>query len=196
MNLRKLFVFSVMALFATSAFSGEKNHHKMKVEVITDDGTEPTYLVLDSDDLGFNLQDMQVGENQSIVDKEGRPVLISRNEKGFVFDIDGKQVEVPAFDGPHDGNHVVKKLAFAPDVDVDVQVIGDDLERHVVVARHAMMQEEGVMIMSGKEIDDATQQIIRDALQATGHENVTFADGFAGESHQVKVIKKVVELSD
>lgn len=196
MNLRQVLIFSVMALFATSAFSGEKNHHKMKVEVIADDGTEPTYLVLDSDDLGFNLQDMQVGENQSIVDKEGRPVLITRNEEGYVFDIDGKQIEVPGFDGAHDGNHRVKKLAIAPDADIDVHVIREDVERHRALESHALLEKEGVMIMSGKEIDAATQQVIRDALQAAGHESVHFAEGFGGEMHQVKVIKKVVEVSD
>ena len=195
MNVKQLIVFSVMALFATAAFSGEKTHHKLKVEVIADDGDEPTYLVLDSEELGFDLQDMQVGENQSIVDKEGRPVLITRNEDGFVFDIDGKQIALPAFDGPHDGNHRIITHDFAPDTDVDVHVISGDVGGHRALAPHPMM-EEGVMIVSGKEIDAATQQVIRDALQASGHETVHFADGAEGGPHQVKVIRKVVEISE
>ena len=165
MNLKQVVAFSVMALFTTAAFSGDIDHHKIEVKVIADDGNGPTHLILDSEELGFNLDDMQVGENQSIVDEEGRPILISRTEDGFVFDVDGRKIEMPAFDEQGEG-------------------------------RHAMMAKEGVMIVSGKEIDAATQQVIRDALQSAGHETVHFAGGHGGGPHQVKIIKKVVEVSE
>jgi len=50
----------------------EPQINKMKIKVIADDGDGETYLTLDSDDLGFNLHDMAVGENRSIANKEGR----------------------------------------------------------------------------------------------------------------------------
>ena len=194
MNFKQSLAFLVMLLFTTAAFSGDKNHHKMEIKVISDDGDGQTRLVLDSDELGFNLHDMQVGENQSIVDKDGRPVLITRTEDGFTFDVDGKSIEMPAFNGPHERNGWVSEVA--PNSEVDVRVIRGGPGRHHGMAPHAMMETEGVMIISAKDIDAATQQVIRDALRAAGHESVNFAGGFGRELHEVQVVKKVVEVSD
>jgi hypothetical protein len=50
------------------------------------------------------------------------------------------------------------------------------------------------MIFSGKTIDEATQQIIRTALESAGHDNVHFAGGDDGGPHRVHVVKKFVEV--
>lgn len=102
MTFKQFAVFVVMGLFATTVWSGEESHQKIEIKVISDDGGDRTHLVLDSDELGFNLHDMQLGENQSVVDKEGRAVLITRTEDGFTFEVDGKTIEMPAFDGLHE----------------------------------------------------------------------------------------------
>ncbi len=201
MKFKQFAVFVVIGLFATTVWSGEESHQKIEVKVISDDGGDMTRLVLDSDELGFNLHDMQVGENQSVVDKEGRAVLITRTEGGFSFEVDGKTIDMPAFDGLHEKNVWVSKGEFAPDVDVDVRVMHEGVMHkgigmHPGMAPHVMMEDEGVMIISGKEIDEATQRVIRTALESAGHESVHFVGGGEGGPHQVRVIQKVVEVSD
>jgi len=93
-------------------------------------------------------------------------------------------IDMPAFD------------EFAPDVYVDVRVMHKGMGMHAGMAPHAMMEDEGVMIISGKEIDAATQQVIRTALESAGHDSVHFAGGGEGGLHQVRIIEKVVEVTD
>lgn len=186
MTIKQIAALAATLLFATAALAGENEHTKVEIKVISDDGDGNTHLVLDSDEMGFNLHDMQVGENQSIVDKEGRPVLITRNEDGFEFQVDGKTIDMLDIAAPH-ANAVFED-------DVDVHVIRNHIGKPP--APHAMGGMDGVMIISGEEIDEATQQIIRTALESAGHESVRFADGHGGGPHQVKVVSKVIEVSD
>lgn len=183
MTIKQIAVFTATLLFATAAIAGEDHHAKVEIKVISDDGDGNTHLVLDSDEMDFNLHDMQVGENQSVIDKEGRAVLITRTEDGFAFEVDGKTIDMPDITAP-DANAT----------DVDVHVIRNHIGKPP--APHAMTDMDGVMIISGKEIDDATQQVIRIALESAGHESVHFAGGHGGGPHQVKVVSKVIEVSD
>ena len=187
MNLKETAVLIAVGLFATAAYSGEQLHHNVEVIVVGADNDGETRLELNSEDLGFDLHGMQIGENQSIVDKEGRAVLITRTEEGYTFEVDGKTIEMPAFDDldganvwVSDGDHTAN---------IDVRVMHDRMSSE-------SMGMEGVMIFSGKEIDAATQQVIRSALEAAGHSDVSFAGGDEGGPHQVHVIKKVVEVTE
>lgn len=197
MNAKQTATLLATFLFATAAYAGEKEHRKMEIKVIADDGEGETHLTLDSDDLGFDLEEMQVGENRSITDKDGRPVLITRTDDGYSFDVDGTTIDMPAFGmhgkhgkhGKHgDRNVWVSKSGMAPHDDIDVHVMHDG------AAPKVMMGGEGVVIFSGKEIDDATQQVIRTALESAGHEKVHFAGGDGDAPHGVKIVKKVVEV--
>ncbi len=192
MNFKQLAVLVVIGLFATTVWSGEEKHHKVEIKVISDGGDGETHLVLDSEDLGFNLHDMQVGENQSVVDKDGRAVLVTRNEAGFTFEVDGKTVDMPALDGSHEKNVWISKSDGAPDVDIEIRSLAGGMGKHHGMA---VFDEEGVMIISGKEIDEATQQVIRTALESAGHESVHFSGGHDGGRHRVHVVKKVVEVT-
>jgi hypothetical protein len=194
MTIKQITAFTATLLFATVVFAGEDHHAKVEIKVISDDGDGNTHLVLDSDDMNFNLHDMQIGENQSIVDKEGRAVLITRKEDGFEFQVDGKTIDMPDFTAPDASGVVVGDFEFATEADVDVRVIRNHTGGPS--APHAMAGMDGVMIISGKEIDEGTQQIIRTALKSAGHESVNFADGHGGGLHQVKVVSKVIEVSD
>ncbi len=169
MKFKQVAVFMAAILFAATAYSGDEGHHKMEIKVVVDGGDGETRIVIDSDDLGFDLHDMQIGENHSIVDKEGRSILVTRVEDGLTFEVDGKTIEMPLFGG-HDGIHV----GMTADA----------------------MAMDGVMIFSGKEIDEATQQVIRVALESAGHENVRFAGGDDGGPHHVRVIKKLHEIRE
>ncbi len=175
-------------LFAAVAYAGDKENHKMEIKIVADDGDGETHLTLDSDDLGFNLHDMQVGENRSIVDKQGRSILVTRGEGSFSFDVDGKTIDMPAPKGHEEHLVWVSEGDHMKDIDVDVHVMHDG------AAPDGMVDGEAVMIFSGKEIDEATQQVIRIALESAGHENIHFAGGGEGGPGGLHVIKKVVEV--
>jgi hypothetical protein len=194
MKVKQIATMLATVLFAAMAFAGDQEHQKIEIKVISDDGDGATHLSLDSDDLGFNLHDLQVGENRSITDKEGRPILITRTDDGFSFDIDGKTIDMPAFDGAHEsGNVWIMKGGHGDDVNVNV-LHEDTSGDHTMVMDTSF--PEGVMIISEKEIDDSTQQVIRTALESAGHESVNFAGGHGGSGpHGVHVIKKhIVEV--
>lgn len=122
-------VISLLAasVLASAAFAGEEVHTKMKMIVVDGDDADQTQIELDSDELGFDLHDMQVGENQAIVDAQGRNILVTREEDGFSLDVDGKTIKLPAFDGSHDRVWVEK---FGDGEDVDIHVIHDESHEH------------------------------------------------------------------
>ena len=186
MNAKQTATVVATILLATAAHAGEKEHHKMEIRVIADDGGDATHLTLDSDDLDFDLHDMQVGENRSIIDKDGRSILVTRGEESFNFNIDGKTIEMPVFEGHGDGSVWVSKVDQVEDINVHVM--------HDGMASNVMVNDESVMIFSGKKIDEATQQLIRTALESAGHENVHFAGSDDGGPHGVHVVEKVVEV--
>jgi len=160
---------------------------RVQIEVISDDSDhEAVHIELDSDEIGFNLHDMQEGENRSIVDKDGRTILVTRNADGYSFDVDGKTIDMPLMVS---GRHGVVIADAEHGENVDVRVM-----RHSNVATPVHM--DGTMIMTGKPVDEATQQAIRSLLESAGHGNdVRFVDREGiHEEHQVHVIKKQVEI--
>jgi len=64
MNAKQTATLLATVLFATAAYSSENPHHNM-----------------------------QVGDNRSVVDKNGRSILVTRAEENFSFDIDGKTID-------------------------------------------------------------------------------------------------------
>ena len=86
MKLRKLTVVLASLGLASVALAGEEIKTRMAIALVDGDSHGEVRLELDSDDLGFNLHDMQEGENQSIVDKLGRTILVTREADGYRFD--------------------------------------------------------------------------------------------------------------
>ena len=115
------------SVLASAAFAGEEMHTKMKMIVVDGDADSEVRFELDSDELGFDLHDMQVGENQSVVDSQGRSVLVTREEDGFSFNVDGKIIKLPAVGAEHERVWVEK---FGDGEDVDVHVIHDATYEH------------------------------------------------------------------
>ncbi len=189
MKIRQIvFVGAVLGL-AAAAFAADEAKMKMSITVIDDSDDGEVRFELDSDELGFNLHEMQEGENRSIVDESGRTILITRNAGGFTFDVDGKTIEMPAFDGEHHG------AVWVGDED------GEDVEFHVMRNANFISADSmgGIMIMSGKPIDEATQQAIKSLLESSGHgSDVRFIDhaGPHGGPHGIKVIKKHIEVKN
>jgi len=172
------------------ALADEDVKRKMAIQIVDDSGDGEVRIELDSDDLGFDLHEMQEGEIRSIVDNQGRTILVSRNAESFTFDVEGKTFTLPVFDGAHHGAH--HGAAWVGDEhgeDVDVHVMHD---RKFVTAKGM----DGIMIMSGKPIDEATQQAIKALLESAGHgSEVHFIDhkGPHAGPHHVRVINKRVE---
>lgn len=192
MKIRSVVIlFASLGLIAT-AIAGEERRTQMVVAVASDEAGE-TRIELDGDSIGFDLHDMQVGENRSVVDKNGQPVLITREPDGFRLEFNGESVTIPEFDGASHGE-MHKAIAINGESDIDVRVIhGGHGE--------PMHAPGDVVILSGKPIDSATQQAIQSLLESAGHSSdVHFIDhDSAGASagngpHSVKVIKKRVEI--
>jgi len=149
--------------------AGDGTKMIMAIEVVGEDGANGTHFTINSDDLGFDLAEMQVGESRSIVDESGKSILITRGQNSFSVNIDGETIELPHFGGDeHGGLHVMS----------DVNVT-------------RMNEMSATMILSPKPIDDATQQAIRSLLESAGYgSDVDFIDHDGAEHGQV-VIKKV-----
>lgn len=181
-----------MALgLSTSAFAGEEM--QMKIAVVKDGGDGDVRIELDSDDIGFNLDELQEGESRSVVDKSGQSILITRTAEGYTFNVDGETIDMPMIGGDHDG---LVWIGEDGDTDVDFHV----MRKAKFIGEDRM---GGTMIMSAEPIDETTQQLIKSALESAGHEaEVHFAThemhhraGYSG-MHRVKVIEKLVEVKE
>lgn len=188
MHYRKILAVMAAIGLATSALAGDEKHMRMSIAVVDDATHEEVRVDLDDDTLGFRLEDMQVGENRAVVDKNGQNVLITREENGFKFDVDGKTIRTPLHHAPADG-------------DFDVVVMGAP---HPPSAHGTPMPPlppmapggTGTTIISGEPIDEATQQAIKGLLQSAGHEgDVRFIDRRAphGGRHEMRIVEKRVE---
>ena len=135
MNVAKV----VTSLVAIGLFGAAvaQDEARVEIEVKTDDGHgDGVHIALDGDDLGVNLHDMQEGENQAIVDDQGRTILVTREADGFRFDVDGKSIKMPLIDGDHESMMMIH-ADHAENVDVRivkdvVEVDGDHDGEHTV----------------------------------------------------------------
>lgn len=173
-------------VFANLAFAGPPRHEETKVVIVNDDGAGETRIELDSQAMGFDLHGMQVGENRSVVDKQGRNVLITREENGFRFDVDGESVTMPLLNESHGNTVWVRKSADGTD-DVDVHVVremhGGPRRMHDGPRRPM----KGTRIISEQPIDAATQAEIEALLESAGHSGeVRFIDR---STHDGKIVR-------
>jgi len=191
MKIGKILLLVAALGLATTAYSGEAT--QMKIVVVEDSGDGEVRIDLDSDDIGFNLDELQEGESRSIVDKSGQTILVTRKADGFSFEVDGKVIDMPMLDGDHD-----KRVWVDEDGDADVDF-------HVMRKAKFIGEDHmgSTMIMSAEPIDEATQQVIKSALESAGHDSeVHFAThethhgaGHGGK-HHVKVVKEVVKVQE
>ena len=119
---------SVISLIAIGAFGVAlaQEEARVKIVVATDDGNgEGVHMQFDSDDVGFDLHEMQEGENQAFVDELGRTILVTRTADGYTFDVEGKTIKMPLIEEGH--KHMLH-LSGDHDKDVEVHVEHDVLE--------------------------------------------------------------------
>jgi hypothetical protein len=197
----KLFIGGLCALFAAAVVQADhKQETKIKVE-INDDGSGEQTFVFDSQDAGFDLQSMQVGETRSVTDRNGTTANIRRTEDGFELDLNGKTLELPDMQ-THEGmhrEHDVQVLIDSDDVDI---AKGAEKVKKIKVMRSGAAN--GVTIISGSEIDTATRERIAEVLKDSGHKGeIMYIDDEslagehqAGARREVRVIRKEVDVTN
>jgi hypothetical protein len=154
-------------------------------------GGEPIRIDLSGEELGFNLQDLQFGESRSVVDSSGRSILITRTEKGYDFEVDGRIMSMPVFE--HHAELV--EIVDPAEGEFDVHMNSGMTFTAAVPA--------GITIITPGPLDENTQTSIRSVLQSAGHdEAVTFVDQstmppmHSAGAHAIKVIQKDVHVSE
>lgn len=190
-------------LLAVTAHADQVVEHKMMIAI--DDGSDNEVLInLDDGGSAVALRDMQLGETRSLVDAQGRTVLITRTEDGLELNVDGKIIDVPAFDaGPH-GTMTATFIGNQDDdgegVDIDIDV-SQAVHVDTLVSDHDGGIGDGVTIISDHTIDDATKDSIRSILSSSGHTGeVVFIDreihgGDAGQAHAVHEARRIKIIS-
>jgi len=193
-------VLLVSLLLSVSASADQIVERKMTIAI--DDGSDNEVLInLDDGGSAVAMHDMQLGETRSLVDAQGRTVLITRTEDGLELNVDGKIIDVPAFDaGPHRTMTATLVRDDVEDVDIDIDV-SQAVHVDTLVTDHDGGIGDGVTIISGNTIDDATKDSIRSILSSSGHTGeVVFIDGEihggdADQAHAVHEARRIKIIS-
>lgn len=191
----KTLILAVMAaslLFGTAVAQDDaaQVERAMKIQVITGDSDDDGFtLDWTSSDPDMDLENMQIGESRSFVDDDGRSIVVTKQEDGMSFNVDGETVVMPHFENAHTTSIAMVSAdgVAAVDHDVDVQVVGGG---HMM----ASPVTDGVMIVTKDPLDAATQESIRAVLQSAGNtDEITFVDRGGADQH-VKVVRKTIEI--
>ena len=190
---RKFVVLFWAFLLATAAIAGEEYRTKIEIAIDDDDSGHQSFA-FDSKDAGFSLHDMEVGETRELTGESGNTGLLTRTDDGFVMDVNGEKIDLSDLQDTV-GAHVVH-----------MSVDGDHkkMKKHKKVRMIKTDDDNGVTIISGKSIDEATRERIREALQSAGQDGeVVFIDsnelmtgGGAHERHEVRIIRKEVDVTN
>ena len=198
MNLKNIVSVVAALAMATAALAGEEIRTKLSIAVVESDGDDGIHIEID--DLGLDFHQMQVGENRSIIDKSGRSILVTREEHGIRFDVDGRTITMPML---HEDSHSFMWIDGGGAENVDIDVMhhrkflmdrGDFVMDHSNFA--SMHSMDGTMIVSDAPIDAATQQAIKSLLESAGHgSDVHFVDGKSRDHglHEVRIMKTEIE---
>jgi len=179
----KITFLTAALLFASVALAGESHQSKIRVVIAEGDSGDEITLNLNSDEMGFDLEEMQEGDTRSVVDESGRSILVTREADGFRFDVDGKTIKLPLFGAEHGAMWINDD-------------IGENVEVHVMRGEKFVSGDslDGVTILSGQPIDNETREGIRSLLISSGHSGeVEFIDpsGSPDGPHEVRIIKKM-----
>ncbi len=204
MNFRALVVFFWVCLIGTAAVAGEERQTRIEIAVDDDASGEQTF-VFDSQEAGFDLHSLAVGESRTLTDKSGNIADVRRTADGFEFNVNGKTINVddmPDVDGMH-GAHGRHDIEMHVDrADSTVTKTRDVKKVKIIKTGDA----EGVTVISGRVIDAATRERIREVLKSAGQDDeVQFIDGSELNAdsdvdmhgrHEVRIIKKEIDVTD
>ena len=125
MKVRNVVLFAAASVLTSTAVAGDEVHRKMKIAVVDGSADGEVRVELDSEAMDFDLHAMQVGENQAIVDAQGRTILVTREEDSFALEVEGKTIRLPVLDDD-DGRVWIE----GTDADVNVEVLHDETHEH------------------------------------------------------------------
>jgi len=201
MNFRALVVFFWVCLIGTAAVAGEERQMHIEIAVDDDASGEQTFI-FDSQEAGFDLHSLAVGESRTLTGRSGNTVDVRRTDDGFEFDVNGKTIKVdgmPDVDDMH-GRHEIEM--FVDDSNSSVDDVRKIKKIKMIKTDHAT----GVTVISDQEIDAATRERIQEVLKSAGQKgDVLFIDGseFDGDGgaeihgrHEVRIIKKEVDVTN
>lgn len=199
-NMKMIRLAGLALLLAFGFAAADDAEKEMQIEIVVAGDGDATAINWTSDDAGFSLEDLEVGESRTLESNDGEPVTVTRTEDGFAFAVNGETVTVP------DMGHHAPHMAFidadgaAADVNVEVMHMPDDAVNVEVIGGAGMMRAhhgDGITIISPKPLDESVRESIRSVLISAGRdEEVMFIDGSGGEEgHHVKVIRKQIEIT-
>ena len=194
MKALKLLALAASMTFAVTALADVEEQQEMRVVVA---GALPEEIAtihwIGSGDAGLDMEAMQIGEAQSVIDESGRAVLITREEQGFRFDVDGQTIVLPDMD--HHGEYLTPTDGSNMTADFDLEIVGESQAMSAFAT--PTYGNGGVTIISGEPLDAITQESIKAVLLSAGrNDEVTFIDSSgAAAGGQVKMIRKGVEVT-
>jgi len=188
MIFKKYLVLTWAILLAGAAVAGDQERTHIKIAVDSD-ATDASTFVFDSQNAGFDLQSMAVGEAQTLTDASGNVATISRTVDGFEVDVAGETVALGNLDGADPFNMFVHEADHHEDIHVN---------KHVKMIKTG--DDESITVISGQSIGAEVRQKIRDALLSAGVDNeVEFIDGSEFDSDvkkEVRVIRKEIDVTN
>ena len=195
-KIKKYVVLFWAFLLATAAVAGEEHRTHIKIAV-EDDGSGQQSFIFDSDDSGFDLQSLAVGETRAVTDASGNVANVSRTEAGFEVEVAGETISLGDLGTEEDFAMHMHDDAHAVDVDTDVVIEGSKQIRIVKKGDAA----DNVTVISGGAIDEATRQRIREALASAGMDTeVEFIDSTEfdtnGARKEVRIIRKELDVTN
>lgn len=188
--IKKLSTAALCAILLGSASLAQQQ--ESKIELAIKDGQGDDFVIrINGKEQGLDLHKLQLGESRSVNTVDGRPVLITRVADGFSFDVDGRQITMPAMDHENAAGHR------------EVRVM-----RHLGAGPGA--HPDGVTILSPGPLDDATRASITSTLAAAGMTKVRFIDTAEmgpgthalraplppGATRELRVIRKEVDVTN
>ncbi len=126
-----------LTLFAQGAQASDMvEERKVKLVVKADDGEA----------VKLDLSDLALGESTQVTTDSGKLVNITRDDEGYLIDVEGKEIRVAApehFDheGDHDGKHRVR-------VKVITDGDGDETDGEVRIEKRIMVTADGETVVS------------------------------------------------
>lgn len=137
-----IIIFFALMLSAAAMASEQQRHIQIRLDAQEGHDTELQSLRFDSDEAGFDLEELQLGESRAYVDADGNNLFVVRTEDGFDFDINGRKISLPDFTGDdmmfihdaddaHGEKQIIRKMKM---IKIDSDDFGidysDDMEIH------------------------------------------------------------------
>ena len=110
MQAKSIAALTLAFAISVAAIAGEKEKEHIVLKI--DDGSGPVTVDFDSDETGFTMDELQLGESRTWVDENGSTTIVTRTEDGIEFNVDGEKINIDDLAGEqqHEEKHVRKMM--------------------------------------------------------------------------------------